>query len=298
MTAAGRSSARNRATRPSWDTVAIVGVGLIGGSLGLALKRAKAARQIVGISPDAESLRMAKRRGAVDRSTTNLVSGVQDAEMIVICAPVGLIGELALKAAAHCPPNAIITDAGSTKVSVVRSIAFAQTSKKWPERVSFVPGHPIAGGEKSGPEAAAADLFTGRQVILTPAGPKNPKAVRQVRQMWEATGAKVSTMQPATHDELLAAASHLPHAVATALSASVSARERRHSAGGLADTTRVASGNPKLWQDIFRANADEVIAAIDRFQSTLTELRDAIDTDDQRTVTSILRKAKRNRDAL
>ena len=264
----------------------------------MALRQAKAVREVVGIDRDVAALRTAKRRGAITRTTSDLASGVSDAELIVLCVPVGLISKLAVAAAQHCLAGAIITDAGSTKSLVVDEVDAAQAVGKFLRDRSFVPGHPIAGGEQSGPQAASADLFAGRHVILTPTKSTDRTHVQQVRGMWECTGAHVSTMTPAAHDQLLAAASHLPHAVAVALSASLTAKERKHSAGGLADTTRVAAGDPNLWRDIFRANADDTVAAIDRFQSTLTELRNAIADDDRPKLTGLLRKAKRNRDAL
>ncbi len=264
----------------------------------MALKQAGVADKITGIEPSEDALRIAKRRGGIDETATDLAQGVQDVQIIVICTPVSLISEIAITASKHCPADCIITDAGSTKASILDAIAAAQDKGEFPAELPFVGAHPIAGGEQSGPDAADADLFIDRRVILTPAEPKNTQAVQTVREMWEAAGAAVSTMQPDAHDQLLAAASHLPHLVAAALSASLGARERNCSAGGLADTTRVAAGDPELWRDILLSNAEPVTAAIDRFQSVLMELREAIAGDDQRKLISILRKAKQNRDAL
>ncbi|MDA7977939.1 MAG: prephenate dehydrogenase/arogenate dehydrogenase family protein [Pirellulales bacterium] len=298
MTAAGRSPARKSVPRPSWRSVAIVGVGLIGGSLGLALRKAQAAQHIIGVGPNKASLQVAKRRGAIDQGTSDLKRAVKNADLVVICTPVGMVAPLAIDAANHCSEQCVITDAGSTKSAIVGEISSARGDGRFPSGVAFVGGHPIAGRGSSGPAAAETDLFQDRRVILTPERGKNTAAVRKVTAMWQATGATVSCMSPADHDCLLAASSHLPHVVAAALSATLNARERKHSAGGLADTTRIASGDPKLWLDILQTNAAEVIAVIDRFQIALKELRESIAGDDQRKLTNILRKAKRNRDAL
>lgn len=276
----------------------IVGVGLIGGSLGLALKAAGEDRKIIGVGPREETLAIARRRKAIDQGTTNLAEAVRDAEIIVVCTPVSLVAGIAIAAAEHCPADCIITDAGSTKGDVVAEIGSARAAGRFPRDVVFIGGHPIAGGEKTGPEAADAKLFDGRRVILTPTIGRRNAAVRAVWEMWSLTGADVTCMSPPAHDKLLAAASHLPHAVAVALSATLNKQERKHSAGGLADTTRVAAGDPALWRDIFRSNAAEVVAALERFQASLTELRESIARDDQRLLTSILTKAKKNRDAL
>ena len=282
-----------RRTFMQWDTVAIVGVGLIGGSVGLALRERGLARRVVGIGRRAESLEVARNRGAVDETATEIAAGVSGAELIVVCTPVGRIVEHVRQAARHCHAGALITDAGSTKAEIVEQIGGTL------ERgVRFVGSHPLAGSEKTGPEAARSDLFEARLVLVTPSAGSEPGDVREVGRFWEALGARVQTMPPDEHDQRLATTSHLPHLAAAALAAMTPPDCLPLVAGGWLDTTRIAAGDAEMWTQIFRANRGHVLQSLAALERTLAEYRRALTDDDAARLTRLLTEAKRNRDAV
>jgi prephenate dehydrogenase len=276
------------------ETVAIVGVGLIGGSVGLALRHRGLARRVVGIGRSAESLKVAEEVGAVTSSTCDLVQGVADAELVIVCTPVEQIAGQVRQAAGACRERALITDAGSTKAQIVRGL-----DGQLPRGVRFVGSHPLAGSEKSGPATATPDLFEGRVVVVTPAGADaSGDGCQEVREFWKALGARVVQMSPEEHDRALAVTSHLPHLVASALAAATPENCRPLTATGWADTTRVAAGDPELWTQIFSANRENVLAALADFESIVSALRAALEMRDARTLREILADAKQNRDAV
>jgi prephenate dehydrogenase len=279
--------------RSKWNTVAIVGVGLIGGSIGLALRRRKLAREIVGIGRSAKSLRVAKERGTVDATTTNLARGVSKAELVVVCTPVERIVAHVREAAAACPEGSLITDAGSTKAQIVRELDGSLA-----RGVRFIGSHPLAGGEKSGPAEADAKLFLDRLVVLTPTEQAHNGDVTELRGFWTALGARVIETSPEAHDQALAATSHLPHLLASALASATPEDLLPFTATGWADTTRIAAGDPELWTQIFLANRDNLLASLGRFQTQLSALRQAVQLEDRELLTTILTEAKRNRDAV
>ena len=276
-----------------WDTVAIVGVGLIGGSIGLGLRRRGLAREVVGVGRREESLRAAQQLGAMDRSTLDVAEGAADAELIVVCTPVGRIAADVRAAAAASRRQALITDVGSTKAQIV-----AELDGALPGGVRFVGSHPLAGSEKNGPAAADADLFVNRTVVVTPVGSTCEGDLAAVAALWTSLGARVIHMSPADHDRTLAATSHLPHLVAAALAAATSADDLALTATGWADTTRVASGDPELWSQIFLSNQAHVLAALGRYQETLERLRRAVESGDEPTLVRLLAEAKSRRGAL
>jgi prephenate dehydrogenase len=279
--------------RKKWDTVAIVGVGLIGGSIGLALRRRKLASEVVGIGRSAGSLRVAKQMGAVDKTTTDLARGVGKAELVIICTPVKHIAAHVREAARACPEGSLITDAGSTKAEIVREL---DSSLK--RGVRFVGSHPLAGGEKNGPAEADAKLFVDRLVILTPTDGTHNGDVSTLRDFWTSLGARVIETSPEAHDQALAATSHLPHLLASTLAAATPAELLEFTATGWADTTRIAAGDPELWTQIFLANRDNLLASVGRFESQLDVLKKAVQMKDRELLTTILMEAKRNRDAV
>jgi prephenate dehydrogenase len=282
-----------------YDTVAIVGVGLIGGSIGLALRERKLARSIVGIGRRQASLDVARRVGAIDHGVTTIAEGVSRAQLVVVCTPVDTIAERVIQVAALCPPAALITDAGSTKEKIVVAIDAGLSGRRSGPR--FVGSHPLAGDHRTGADHARGDLFDRRTVVVTPTPATRPAAVTEVSGFWQAVGANVTTMSPAEHDAALAITSHLPHLVAVALAAATPKNLIPLAASGWRDTTRIAGGDPNLWQPIFAANHDRVLEAIDRFSDSLTGLREALEQGDYETLTSILTaaaKIKRDRDAL
>lgn len=277
--------------------VAIIGVGLIGGSLARALKRA--GECVTGYDTDPSALRRACELGVIDEPCAELSRAVEGAEIVVIAVPLGAVAEIFQGLAGHLDEHAVITDVGSVKGSV----AHAARRYLGHHLSRFVPGHPIAGTEHSGVESSCAGLFHGQRVILTPLAETDPRALERVRLLWRQTGAVVEDMGIDRHDQVFAATSHLPHVLAYALvraAARVSGRSAlvRYAAGGFADITRIASSNPGMWRDIFFANRARLIEMIERFREDLALLRDAIETEDGPAVVAFLDAAKNTRDAL
>lgn len=276
-----------------FDTVTIVGVGLIGGSVGMAARRRGVCGKVVGVGRHLDSLEKARALGAIDSLTLDLAEGVRSADLLVLCTPVDKIAIQALVAAQTCKTGALITDAGSTKANIVRDI-----EGKLPKGVEFVGSHPLAGSEKRGPEFANADLFDGRVTIVTPTARTNPEAVQSIQNFWQALGSDVYLLDPETHDRALALTSHLPHLAAASLAGIVPASYRPFAASGFRDTTRIASGDPALWAAIFRQNALAMIDALQRFGDRVGEFRQAILSDDEATLIELLSSGKQVRDAL
>ncbi len=276
-----------------WDTVAIVGVGLIGGSIGLAIRKQGIAHRVVGIGRNQHSLRKATRAGAISSATTDLARGVADADLVVVCTPVRAIAQHVEQTAAACPRGALITDAGSTKAAIV-----ARLDGQMNRGVRFVGSHPMAGSEKRGPENASAELFEGCVAVVTPSRHTSRRDRRAVADFWTALGARVVEMTPQAHDRVVALISHLPHLAASALAAAVGRKYFPLAGGGLRDTTRVADGDPELWTQILLENRQNVLTALRSFDSAVDSLRDALERQDATQLRRALSKAKRNRDAL
>lgn len=275
----------------------IIGVGLIGGSLARALRQAGQVQEIVGSSRRSEHLREAVELGVIDRFDTDAARAVQGADMIVVCVPLGAMEQTFRTIAPVLAPEAIITDAGSTKASVVAAAraAFGYVPP------GLVPGHPIAGTEKSGVAASFADLYRNRKVILTPVAETDPAATARVRSMWEAAGAQVECMDIQHHDEVLAATSHLPHVLAFQMVdtlARMSDEDEifRYAAGGFRDFTRIASSDPVMWRDICLANAHALLDILARYRRDLDHLAAAIDAGDGAELERVFRNAKAARD--
>ncbi|HUY33886.1 MAG TPA: prephenate dehydrogenase/arogenate dehydrogenase family protein [Pirellulales bacterium] len=273
------------------DTVAIVGVGLIGGSIGMALRARGLARHVVGIGRRAGSLRTARQMGAVTRTTLDLARGVAHADLVIVCTPVGRIAADVRAAALACRAGALITDVGSTKAEIVASL-----EGELPRQTRFVGSHPLAGGERSGPAAATADLLVDRAVIVTPTVATRDDDYTAVAAFWNSLGARVVRMSPANHDRVLAATSHLPHLAASALAAATPEDDLPLVAGGWLDTTRVASGDAELWRQIFSSNRSNVLTALARYEGVLASLRHALEQGDEAKLVEILAEAKRRRD--
>ena len=276
--------------------VAVVGVGVIGGSIGLALRQRRLAVEVIGIGRREASLRVARDVGAVDQTTTDLAAGVADAELIVVCTPVRTIVEIVGRVAAACPDGALITDAGSTKAHIVAKVSEQLAAAR--AACAFVGSHPLAGDHRTGPAFARADLLTQRTVVITPTEQTHPEAVGAIRLFWQGLGAVVREMTPLEHDQALAITSHLPHLVAFALAGSTPESMGPLASSGWRDTTRVASADPELWQQIFATNKDPLLAAVNQFDALLTTLRQAIAADDDRQLLELLQQAKQTRDAL
>jgi prephenate dehydrogenase len=276
-----------------FDQITIVGVGLIGGSVGLAAKARGLAARVVGVGRDRGKLARAAELGAVDSFTTEMKDGVAAAGLVVVCTPVDRIGADILRAAPHCRPGTIFTDGGSTKGNIV-----AEVEGKLPPGVAYVPAHPLAGSEKNGVEHAQADLFENRLTILTPTSATDAAAADRVESFWVQLGSRVVRMAPDRHDRVLAGTSHLPHAIASAVAANTDPEWVAYSAGGWRDTTRIAGGDPALWTAIFQANRAEVLAALGRLTGRLDEFRRMLESNDRDGVFRWLSEGKQVRDAL
>jgi prephenate dehydrogenase len=280
------------------ERLCIVGVGLIGGSLARALRRAGFVREIVGASRSAEHLQKAVELGVIDRYETELSRAVRGADMVFVAVPLGAMASVFAAIRDSLEPDAVVTDGGSAKASVVADAerAFGEVPG-W-----FVPGHPIAGTERSGVEASMPDLYQGRRVILTPTAETSVDALNKVRAMWQAAGAQVREMEVEHHDEVLAATSHLPHMLAFALVESLARMSEQreifeYAAGGFRDFTRIASSDPVMWRDICLANRDALVSMADRFRNDLDALTDAIRNRDETRILKIFQDAKAARDA-
>jgi prephenate dehydrogenase len=281
-----------KASMPHWKRVTIIGVGLIGGSIGLALRRRRLAETVVGVGPRQATLDVALELGAIDEADLSLQSAASDAQLVLACSPVQYIAPQLIEAAKACSEHALLTDVGSTKHEIV------QTLQSLPSSVRFCGSHPLAGSEKSGPSHADERLFEGRTVVLTPVAETDPSAVEELTDFWSQLGGQVVIREPADHDRALAATSHLPHVVAAALAAATDESDLPLSATGWRDTTRIAGGDVELWRQILAENRHCLGPAFDRFESILSQFRIAIENDDQNKLADLLEQGKRNRDAL
>jgi prephenate dehydrogenase len=275
----------------------VIGVGLIGGSLARALRQAGYCRDIVGAGRDPQHLQQAVTLGVIDRYETDLARAVQDADMVVVSVPLGAMQAVFAAIRDHLAEDAVVTDAGSAKASVVADARAA--FGKLP--AGFVPGHPIAGTEQSGVAASFPDLYRDKRVILTPTDASAAEAVARVRAMWEATGAQVTEMSAEHHDEVLAATSHLPHLLAFALVESLARLQDQremfeYAAGGFRDFTRIASSDPVMWRDICLANRTSLHVMIERFSADLQELDRAMCAGDGERLLQLFSDARRARD--
>jgi len=276
-----------------WNQVTIIGTGLIGGSLGLALKQAGAARRVVGVGHRQSTLDQALACGAADAVTLDPAEGVRGSDLVVLATAVGLFEPLLVQAASDLAEEAVVIDVGSTKAEICRTLP-----PLLPAGRVFVGCHPIAGSEKRGVDFAYSDLFAGATCVVTPAADAPPDAVARVIATWETVGMQVVQMDPASHDRLLAQVSHLPHAAAAALALTVSPEAERLTGTGWADVTRVASGDPVLWRDILVTNADGVVEALETFEQRLGDLREALAAGDTERLQRLLARAKESRDRI
>jgi cyclohexadieny/prephenate dehydrogenase len=277
----------------SIETLTIIGVGLIGGSIGLAAKRRGVCRRVLGVGRQQETLERAQALGAIDRGFLDAAEALAESNLAVFCTPVDRITGQVLAGAVRCRAGTLLTDAGSTKAAIVRSI-----DGRLPPRIHFVGSHPLAGSEKRGPEHANADLFQGRVTVVTPTAQTNPEAVEQTCAFWQALGSRVRQMTPEEHDQALALTSHLPHLLASALAGVLPEELHELTATGFRDTTRVAAGDPSIWTGIFAQNRRGVLEALGVFMSRLDEFRTAVERGDEQALDDLLAQAKRVRDAL
>jgi prephenate dehydrogenase len=282
----------HRAT-PEFPTIAIVGVGLIGGSLAAAIKRRNLARTVIGVGRDSTRLAQARTCGLIDEGTIDPAIAAGVADLLVFCTPVDRIVSGIRAAATACRPGTLITDAGSVKGVICRELATGL-----PAGVEFVGSHPLAGSEKQGFDHADAELFANRVCVLTPTEATPRPAVDRIRRFWEGLGSSVLEISPEAHDRALAETSHLPHLVAAALAAVLAPENARLAASGFRDTTRIAGGDPELWAAILLANADPVLAGLQKYEESLTAFRRAVAERDSQRLKELLAQARARREAL
>jgi prephenate dehydrogenase len=260
--------------------------------VGLAAKRAGIGREIVGVGRRQETLDVALARGAIDRASTSLESGIEGANFVVVCTPVAQIVDFVERIVA-ANPQALVTDVGSTKQQIVATL-----SESLPAPRRYIGSHPMAGDSKTGPEHARDDLFVDRVVVVTPAADDRDELVTQLDEFWQALGASVVRMSPEDHDRAVAAVSHLPHLIASAIAGSTPEGYFPLIATGWRDATRIAAGDPAMWRQIFEQNRANVAASLARFEQELAEWRAALAAGDGPALEALLKKAKRNRDAV
>ncbi len=282
----------------TFNCITIVGVGLIGGSVGLAARARGAAQRVIGTGSRPVTLEVALKLGAISEIVTEPAAAVAHADLVIICAPVDHIVEQAKRLAPHCRPGTILTDAGSTKEKIVAEIEKAVAGPRWGPDVRFVGSHPLAGNEKRGPQQASADLFAGRTAVVTPGLSSRAEDVAAVSDFWASLGAKVIELSPADHDRALATTSHLPHLAAAALAGATPEQFVPLTAGGWQDTTRIAASDPVLWRQIMLANRENLLEALDRLSGRLTEWRKALGNSDAAALERLLAEAKRIRDSV
>ena len=267
---------------------------MIGGSIGLAIKARKLAGRVVGVGRSAASLAEAKRRRAIDEASTDIAAAVATADLVVVATGVASIAAILDEVDAAVRPGTLLTDAGSTKASIV---GFWEKRRRT-RRGRFVGAHPVAGSHRRGPSAADPDLFTGRVTIVTPSTATPAADVEEIGGFWAALGSTVYTMPPREHDRILAMTSHAPHVVAAATAAATPAEARQFTAGGWRDTTRIAAGDPELWADILLDNVVPVARALSRIAGVTEKILTALEAGDRRRLVALLTRAKEDRDAV
>ena len=267
---------------PIYNRVALIGLGLIASSMFWSMKRSGLAGEVTGFARSAETRDTARRIGLCDRVCDSAVEAVEGADLVVLCVPVGAMGDVAAEIAPALKPGATLTDVGSVKAAVIESVL-----PHLPAGVHFIPGHPLAGTERSGPESGFAELFDNRWCLLVPIVGTDPKAVAQLRQFWEGLGSNVEEMEAEHHDLVLAVTSHAPHLIAYTMVGVADDLRRvtdseviQYSAAGFRDFTRIAASDPTMWRDVFLNNKDATLEILGRFTEELFALQRAIRTGD------------------
>jgi cyclohexadieny/prephenate dehydrogenase len=277
-----------------FEKIALLGLGLIGSSMSHAVRRAELAKTIMGFARSAETRGIALELGLVDQVFETAAETVEGADLVVLCTPIGTYAELAREIGPHLMAGAILTDVGSVKGAVVKDVA-----PHLPLNVHFIPGHPIAGTEQSGPRSGFATLFDNRWCILTPPPHADQAAVAKLKAYWEALGSNVDEMTPEHHDLVLAITSHLPHLIAYNTVATAADLEEvtnseviKYSAGGFRDFTRIAASDPTMWRDVFLNNREAVLEMLGRFSEELSVLQRAIRWGDGETLFDLFTRAR------
>ncbi|MBT8535994.1 prephenate dehydrogenase/arogenate dehydrogenase family protein [Polynucleobacter paneuropaeus] len=285
-------------TKPNYGVVSIVGVGLIGASLGLALKQAGVVTKVLGVGRSQSNLEQALKIGAID-GAVDLVDAAKQSDLIVLCVPVAQMCATFTAIEPHLASKTLITDAGSTKGDVI--LAAKEVLGK--KACQFVPAHPIAGGAQHGASAAKADLFFGKQVIICPLQENSPQDIALIEKFWQAVGALVKMLSSVQHDAIYAAVSHLPHILSYALMASVinsedAADKLSHIGAGFKDFTRIAASSPEMWRDICLANSTSILKELDQYLAIVQHLRKLIADNDGAGIERLFAKASKARQDL
>ncbi|MBI4745706.1 MAG: prephenate dehydrogenase/arogenate dehydrogenase family protein [Deltaproteobacteria bacterium] len=284
---------------PYFKKLTIIGVGLIGGSLAMALRKKGMVGEIVGVGRSISNLELAVKLDVIDKFTTDPAAGVMGADLVVVATPVASMAEMMKKIAPYLKEGALVTDVGSVKGAVVK-----EAEKLIPSGVYFIGGHPIAGTEESGVCAAFPTLFEKNRCILTPTAKTEREALKKVKEIWEAAGSEVILMDAEKHDSILAAVSHLPHVIAYSLVNTVDDVKDfeesilSYSAGGFRDFTRIASSSPEMWRDICLLNRDAIIDMITRFEKSLTKLKGYIKESNGHEIFKEFDRSKKARDSI
>ncbi|MGC2166081.1 MAG: prephenate dehydrogenase/arogenate dehydrogenase family protein [Gallionella sp.] len=283
-------------TTARFRKVVVFGVGLIGGSFALALRRADAVNEVVGFGRRISTLEQARQLGIIDRIGLDESVEVRDADLVLLATPVGQMAELMARIAPHLGAHTLVTDGGSTKSDVAR-YAYAKMGAKVAQ---FVPAHPIAGAELSGPSAAGADLYVNKKVVLTPLPENSSEAVARVKAAWQICGATIHVLSHAQHDAVFAAVSHLPHLLSFALVHDLSQRENcdllmSFAASGFRDFTRIAASSPEMWRDICVSNRNALMTELNRYIAELQSISAALEVNDSAALEQIFRKAQQLR---
>lgn len=284
-------------TTPLINKLCVIGVGLIGGSLARALRKAGVVKHIIGAGRDEVMLKQAQQLGVIDSFSTNLTEAVSNADIIVLAVPLGAMRDVMSQIKNHITYKSVVTDVGSAKSSVINDAR--KVFGNLPG--NFIPAHPIAGTEKSGVEASFAELYENRRVIVTPHEDSDSDALDKVKAMWTACGAEVVEMNPQHHDAILAATSHLPHMLAYGLVDTLARMDDSQeifdfAAGGFRDFTRIASSDPNMWHDICLANHEALVPVLEKFSDELRQLADAVRNSDSEFIKQTFTRAKQARD--
>jgi cyclohexadieny/prephenate dehydrogenase len=279
---------------PIFERVALIGLGLIGSSLALAIQRGGLARHVVGHARSPKTRKIAGEIGLAERVCESAADAVSDADLVILCVPVGACAEVAKEIGPKLKAGAVLTDVGSVKEAVIRDVA-----PYVPQSVHFIPGHPIAGTEQSGPLSGFAELFDGRWCILKPPPLSDPGAIERLKSFWRGCGSNVEIMDAQHHDLVLAITSHLPHLIAYNIVGTAAELEEvtkseviKYSAGGFRDFTRIAASDPVMWRDVFLNNKDAVLEMLGRFSEDLSALQRAIRWGDADTLITLFTRAR------
>ncbi len=276
-----------------FEKVVIIGVGLIGGSIGLSLKANRLARKVIGVGHRKSSIKAALRLKTIDSGTLNPVLAVKGADLVILATPILLIEGMVRRIAPHLKKGCIVTDVGSTKTMITNKI-----TRLMPRGVRFIGGHPMAGSEKRGVAYARRDLFKGSITILTRTGKTDSKALSMVKALWTALGARVIILTPKKHDKVVSQISHLPHMVVFSLLDSIDRSDIKFASSGLGDATRIALSDAKIWKDIAISNEKEILASISKFKKRLKDLEQALKNKDTKRLLQIFKSARAKRETL